>query len=530
MKKYLIILISFVIVFSSCSPDAGNKVDDSFTVDEIGDAVADAVKGSKAAMPSNAGTTTYQVSSKALFSDISIDEMLLDLMKNDTFVTSYYNVFSSLGEAENISHEFDTSEYGKTYGTLTLSASGVSGIIDASNGVNADSISISFADGKDVVAITEKDVSVQFDQDMFSSKARISMMDTRVYSGETLVSFDYSDSVDMASGEYSISVSNLVYKDRKIFDVSAVQKYVESQLNVSGGETPEPDDPNPDNPSIPEASTLVDQAAGEVFNALNSTNIISGATIFFQTLTADISLDISDDPSTTTAIKTKGPLNLSVQVGTSGVLYIDLTGVVELIYDGGEIPMHQNGETYGTITLEGFLFSIDSSGAEPVITIESETGYEYEVSESFKNTDFDVEVSAETTAGICASFIISWMSSESGVPGLSDENVSNAFDFDVSGAFGEYDVVSISLVTNYASMTNKAEYSGVFTLTASADGETQPRLKAIINVDKTSEGITYVIEELSRGSSKADIDNLSSSTSDAIKTFVETYGAYLGNA
>ena len=337
------------------------------------------------------------------------------------------------------------------------------------------------------------------------------MMDTRVYSGETLVSFDYSDSVDMASGEYSISV-------------------MESQLNISGGETPELDDPNPDNPSIPGASTLVDQAAGEVFSALNSTNIISGATIFFQTLTADISLDISDDPSTTTAIKTKGPLNLSVQVGTSGVLYIDLTGVVELIYDGGEIPMHQNGETYGTITLEGFLFSIDSSGAEPVITIESETGYEYEVSESFKNTDFDVEVSAETTAGICASFIISWMSSESGVHGLSDENVSNAFDFDVSGAFGEYDVVSISLVTNYASMTNKAEYSGVFTLTASADGETQPRLKAIINVDKTSEGITYVIEELSRGSSKADIDNLSSSTSDAIKTFVETYGAYLGNA
>ena len=200
-----------------------------------------------------------------------------------------------------------------------------------------------------------------------------------------------------------------------------------------------------------------------------------------------------------------------------------------MIYDGGEIPMHQNGETYGTITLEGFLFSIDSSGAEPVITIESETGYEYEVSESFKNTDFDVEVSAETTAGICASFIISWMSSESGVPGLSDENVSNTFGFYVSGAFGDYDVVSISMVTNYASMTNKAEYSGVFTLTASADGETQPRLKAIINVDKTSEGITYVIEELSRGSSKADIDNLSSSTSDAIKKFVETYGAYLGN-
>ena len=52
------------------------------------------------------------------------------------------------------------------------------------------------------------------------------MMDTRVYSGETLVSFDYSDSVDMASGEYSISVSNLVYKDRKIFDVSAVQKLI----------------------------------------------------------------------------------------------------------------------------------------------------------------------------------------------------------------------------------------------------------------------------------------------------------------
>ena len=53
-------------------------------------------------------------------------------------------------------------------------------------------------------------------------------------------------------------------------------------------------------------------------------------------------------------------------------------------------------------------------------------------------------------------------------------------------------------------------------------------VRAIINVNKTSE-VTYVIEKLYRGGSNADIDNLSSSTSDAIKTFVETYGDYIGN-
>ena len=117
------------------------------------------------------------------------------------------------------------------------------------------------------------------------------------------------------------------------------------------------------------------------------------------------------------------------------------------------------------------------------------------------------------------------MTSENGVQGLTDANVVNAFDFNIEGSFGDYDVVSINMVANYDSMTNKAEYSGVFTLVAKSNGNTQPWLNAKIKVDKTSEDITYVIEELSRAGSKADIENLSSSTSDAIKTFVKTYGS-----
>lgn len=517
MKKILLSLFACLIfLFSACSPDGGqNENNSSFTVTEVGDAVADAIKGSKAVMPNTQGVTAYQMSSRVLPSDVSIDEMLLDLMKNNEFVKAYYEAFSSVEEVESISHEFDTSEYGKSYGTMTLSASGVSGVIDASNGVNIDSISVSFDDGKDVVAITEKDVSIQIGNANFASKANISMRDTRVYSGATLVSFDYSDSVDMASGNYSISVSNLVYKDQKVSDVSAVQKYVESKLSIPGGETTEPDDPNPDNPSIPGFAALVDQAAGEVFSALNSPDTLY-ITSVNQTLTADISLNTSDSPGTT-VIRSEGPLKLYVKIvrsEISKVRYIDLTGVIELVYDG---------ETFGTIKLDGFKFYY--SGSDTEVTVESETGYKYEVSESFKNTEFDKEVPAQYTAGLSRTYIEDWMTSENGVQGLTDANVVNAFDFNIEGSFGDYDVVSINMVANYDSMTNKAEYSGVFTLEAKTNEETQPRLKAKIKVDKTSEDITYVIGELSRGSSKSDIDNLSSSTSDAIKTFVKTYGS-----
>ena len=97
MKKYLILLISFILVFSSCTPDAGNNVDnESFTITEVGDAVAAAINGSKAVMPNTQGVTAYQMSSRVLPSDVSIDEMLLDLMKNDAFVTAYYEAFSSV--------------------------------------------------------------------------------------------------------------------------------------------------------------------------------------------------------------------------------------------------------------------------------------------------------------------------------------------------------------------------------------------------------------------------------------------------
>ena len=192
MKKYLILLISFILAFSSCTPDAGNNVDnESFTVTEVGDAVADAIKGSKAVMSNTQGVTAYQMSSRALPSDISIDEMLLDLMKNDAFVTAYYEAFSSVEEVESISHEFDTSEYGKSYGTMTLSASGVSGVIDASNGVNIDSISVSFDDGKDVVAITEKNVSIQIGDVTFPN---------RIYA-EDGVSFHYGKAKEFLENE-----------------------------------------------------------------------------------------------------------------------------------------------------------------------------------------------------------------------------------------------------------------------------------------------------------------------------------------
>lgn len=532
MKKYLILLISLILVFSSCTPDAGNNVDnESFTVTEVGDAVADAINGSKAVIPNTQGGTAYQMSSRALPSDVSIDEMLLDLMKNDAFVTAYYEVFSSVEEVESISYGFDTLEYGKSYGTMTLSASGVSGVFDAGNGVNIDSISVSFDDGKDVVAITEKDVSIQIGDENFSSKANISMRDTRVYSGATLVSFDYSDSVDMVSGKYSISVSNLVYKDQKVSDVSAVQKYVESQLSISGGGTTEPDDPNPDNPSIPGFATLVDQAAGEVFSALNSTNILSSTTNFSHTLTADITLDVSSEQTeTTTGMKSDGHLELLIDQSTSGVLNVSISGKIDLHYNSGSgmssgIP---NGK-FGVISLDNFNFSIDMSAeGNPQLIANDDSGYAYTVEETYKDFAGFNDVSFEDTAEDCASFVLAWLNSESGVPGLTDDNVVNTFDFDVEGSFGDYDVVSIKMVTNYDSMINKAEYSGVFTLDAKDSTASQPNLEAIINVDKTSE-VTYVIEKLYRGGSNADIDNLSSSTSNAIKTFVETYGDYIGN-
>ena len=527
MKKYLILLISFILAFSSCTPDAGNNVDnESFTVTEVGDAVADAIKGSKAVMSNTQGVTAYQMSSRALPSDISIDEMLLDLMKNDAFITAYYEAFSSVEEVESISHEFDTSEYGKSYGTMTLSASGVSGVIDASNGVNIDSISVSFDDGKDVVAITEKNVSIQIGDVNFSSKANISMRDTRVYSGATLVSFDYSDSIDMANGNYSISVSNLVYKDQKVSDVSAVQKYVESKLSISGGGTTEPDAPNPDNPSIPGFAALIDEAAGEVFSALNSTDILSSATNFSHTLTADITLDVSSEQTeTTTGMKSDGHLDLLIDQSTSGILNVSISGKIDLHYSGSGISFGIPNGKFGVISLDNFNFSIDTEG-NPIVNDAS--GYTYQVEDAYKDLEGFNDVSFEETAANCASFILAWLNSENGVPGLTDGNVVNTFDFDVEGSFGDYDVVSINMVTNYDSMTNKAEYSGVFTLIANDSAASQPYLEAIINVNKTSE-VTYVIEKLYRGGSNADIDNLSSSTSDAIKTFVETYGDYIGN-
>ena len=50
--------------------------------------------------------------------------MLLDLMKNDAFVTAYYEAFSSVEEVESISHEFDTSEYGKAISLIILAITG----------------------------------------------------------------------------------------------------------------------------------------------------------------------------------------------------------------------------------------------------------------------------------------------------------------------------------------------------------------------------------------------------------------------
>ena len=352
------------------------------------------------------------------------------------------------------------------------------------------------------------------------------MRDTRVYSGATLVSFDYSDSVDMASGNYSISVSNLVYKDQKVSDVSAVQKYVESKLSIPGGETTEPDDPNPDNPSIPGFAALVDQAAGEVFSALNSPDILSSATNFSHTLTADITLDVSSEQTeTTTGMKSDGHLDLLIDQSTSGILNVSISGKIDLHYSGSGISFGIPNGKFGVISLDNFNFSIDTEG-NPIVNDAS--GYTYQVEDAYKDLEGFNDVSFEETAANCASFILAWLNSENGVPGLTDGNVVNTFDFDVEGSFGDYDVVSINMVTNYDSMTNKAEYSGVFTLIANDSAASQPYLEAIINVNKTSE-VTYVIEKLYRGGSNADIDNLSSSTSDAIKTFVETYGDYIGN-
>lgn len=169
-----------------------------------------------------------------------------------------------------------------------------------------------------------------------------------------------------------------------------------------------------------------------------------------------------------------------------------------------------------------------SAEGNPQLIANDDSGYAYTVEETYKDFAGFNDVSFEDTAEDCASFVLAWLNSESGVPGLTDANVVNTFDFDVEGSFGDYDVVSIKMVTNYDSMINKAEYSGVFTLDAKDSTASQPNLEAIINVDKTSE-VTYVIEKLYRGGSNADIDNLSSSTSNAIKTFVETYGDYIGN-
>ena len=107
MKKILLSLFACLIfLFSACSPDGGqNENNSSFTVTEVGDAVADAIKGSKAVMPNTQGVTAYQMSSRVLPSDVSIDEMLLDLMKNNEFVKAYYEAFSSVEEVESISHE-----------------------------------------------------------------------------------------------------------------------------------------------------------------------------------------------------------------------------------------------------------------------------------------------------------------------------------------------------------------------------------------------------------------------------------------
>ena len=241
---------------------------------------------------------------------------------------------------------------------------------------------------------------------------------------------------------------------------------------------------------------------------------------------ADITLDVSSEQTeTTTGMKSDGHLDLLIDQSTSGILNVSISGKIDLHYSGSGISFGIPNGKFGVISLDNFNFSIDTEG-NPIVNDAS--GYTYQVEDAYKDLEGFNDVSFEETAANCASFILAWLNSENGVPGLTDGNVVNTFDFDVEGSFGDYDVVSINMVTNYDSMTNKAEYSGVFTLIANDSAASQPYLEAIINVNKTSE-VTYVIEKLYRGGSNADIDNLSSSTSDAIKTFVETYGDYIGN-
>lgn len=214
-----------------------------------------------------------------------------------------------------------------------------------------------------------------------------------------------------------------------------------SACSPDGGQTTDPDNPNPDVPVAPVPSEE------NVVKALDSlaSYISKNSSMEFpiETFEADVTISPVSIRGKSYEMQSDN-LHVECSQDESGTFRATMTGDISMIYD--EDTSSQDGVEIGVISMNGFTFSFTRETYENPEIKSGEDSFSFKLNSEFNDDGLGfASTTPETTAPICAEMLMSLFYGNSSDSGLNASNIEITSTYDINDAsLPDYDTFAIN--------------------------------------------------------------------------------------